>query len=131
MNYLIFDSDIYYENETGTSGILKKDKVKTLFPGPDKECMVVVIETLQKKIVAPEKILAKKDEAIASSFTDEYAIQSERIAQNLFQVTAIEKSRINELYKELGYENVKLVVPYGIALREFINSNDLFSKIKR
>jgi hypothetical protein len=44
---------------------------------------------------------------------------------------AIEKSKINDLYKELGFENVKLVVPYGVALREFIKSNDLFSKNKK
>lgn len=131
MNYLIFDTDIYYENETGASGILKKDKVKTLFPGTDKECMVAVIETLQKKLVAPEKMPVKKDEVIASSFGEEYAIQSERISQNLFQIMAIEKSKINDLYKELGFENVKLVVPYGVALREFIKSNDLFSKNKK
>ena len=131
MNYLIFDTDIYYENDLGASGIMTRDKINTLFSGPDKECMAVVIETLQKSIVAPEKIPAKKDEAIALSFTDEYAIESERIAPNLFQVTALEKSKITELYKYLGYENVKLVVPYGVALREFIRTSDLFGKNKR
>jgi hypothetical protein len=61
MNYLIFDTDIYYENDSGASGILTRDKIDTLFSCPDKECMVAVIETLQKKLVAPEKIPAKKD----------------------------------------------------------------------
>ena len=128
MNYLIFDTDIYYEDESGKAQILKKNERGALLSLPDKEYSVAVIETLQKKIVAPENIPAKKDEAIASSFSDEYAIQSERIAQNLFQVTAIEKSKINALYKDLGFENVKLVVPYGIALREFIKDKDLFAK---
>ena len=131
MNYLIFDTDIYYENETGTSGILTKDKVKTLFPGTDRQCMAVVIETLQKKLVAPEKIPAKREEVIAASFPGEYAIQSEQIAPNLFQAIAFEKSKVTELYKCLGQENVKLVVPYGVALREFIRSNDIFAKNKR
>ena len=131
MNYLIFDTDIYYEDESGKARILKKNEIGALLSLPDKEYSVAVIETLQKKIVAPENIPAKKDEAIASSFSDEYAIESERIAQNLFQVTAIEKSKINALYKDLGFENVKLVVPYGIALREFIKDKDLFAKNKR
>ena len=131
MNYLIFDTDIYYENETGTSGILARDKVKALFPGTDRQCMAVVIETLQKRLVAPEKIPAKREEVIAASFPGEYAIQSEQIAPNLFQAIAFEKSKLTELYKCLGFENVKLVVPYGVALREFIRSKDLSAKNKR
>ena len=131
MKYLIFDTDIYYEDESGKTGILKRNDIGALFPSPDKDCMVAVIETLQKKLVAPEKPPVKKDEAIASSFTSEYAIQSERIAQNIFQVAAVEKSKINELYKELGFENVRLVVPYGVALREFIRGKELSAKNKR
>ena len=131
MNYLIFDTDIYYENDSGASGILTRDKIDTLFSCPDKECMVAVIETLQKKLVAPEKIPAKKDEVIASSFTGDYAIQSEWVAHNLFQAVAIEKSKVNEIYKFLSPENVKLIVPYAVALREFIKDRDLFNKNKR
>ena len=131
MNYLIFDTDIYYENDLGASGILTRDKLSTLFSGADRQCSVAVIETLQKKLVAPEKIAGKKDEVIASSFTGDYVIESERIAPNVFQAIAFEKSKVTELYKCLGFENVKLVVPYGVALREFLKSRDLFSKNKK
>ena len=131
MNYLIFDTDIYYENESGACSILSGNEANALLLDPDKECRVIVIDTLQKKIVAPEKIAAKRDDAIASSFSGDYVIQSERITQNLFQVTAIEKSKLTEIYKRFGFENVRLVIPYGVALREFLKSNDLLGKDRR
>ena len=68
MNYLIFDNDIYYETKD-TSGIVPKDQLNTIFTGPDKDCVVAVIDTLQKQLVAPEKLTSKKDEVIASGFT--------------------------------------------------------------
>lgn len=130
MNHLIFDNDIYFEAE-GSGGIVPKDKMSTVLTGLDKEFKVAVIDTLEKQVVAPEKLASKKDEAIASSFTGEYVTQSERVAPNLFQVIAIEKSKLSELYKCLGFENVRLVVPYGVALREFLKENNLLREKKR
>lgn len=130
MNYLIFDNDIYYDN-CGKTGIVSKDKINTVFAGSAKEAYIAVIDTLQKQVAAPEKPVSKKDEVIASSFAGDYVTQSERIAANLFQVIAIEKAKINEIYKYLGFENVRLVVPYGVALREFLKSNNIFGQNKR
>ncbi|MDP2929106.1 MAG: hypothetical protein Q8O01_03450 [Candidatus Omnitrophota bacterium] len=130
MNYLIFDSDIYYEAE-GSGGIASRDKINAVFTGPGKEFEVAVIDTLQKQLVAPEKSASKKDDLLASSFTGEYVTQSERVARNLFQIIAIEKVKISEIYKYLGFENVRLVVPYGVALREFLRSNNLLKEDKR
>ncbi len=36
-----------------------------------------------------------------------------------------------QVYKYLGFENVRLVVPYGLALREFLKINNLFAQDKR
>ena len=130
MNYLIFDNDIYYDSE-GKNGIISKDKINAAFTGSLKDVSVVVIDTLQKQVAAPEKSPSKKDEVIASSFSGDYLTQSERIAENLFQVIAIEKPRISEIYKYLGFENVRLVVPYGVALREFLKTSNLFSQNKK
>ena len=130
MNYLIFDNDIYYETKD-SSGIVPKDQLNTIFTGPDKECEVAVIDTLQKQLVAPEKLTSKKDEIIASGFSGDYVTQSERIGQNLFQVIAIEKAKISKIYKYLGLENVRLVTPYGAALREFLKGYGLISENKR
>ena len=130
MNYLIFDNDLYYDLE-GKTGREPKSEMQTVFKDAAMEVSVAVIETLQKQIAAPEKSPSKKDEVIATSFTGEYLIQSERIAENLFQVIAVEKSKINELYKCLGFENVRLVVPYAIALREFLKNNNIIDDKKR
>ena len=130
MNYLIFDEDIYYDLD-GKTGIVSKDKMHDVFGGLPKDAAVAVIDTLQKQVAAPEKSSSKKDEIIASSFSGEYLTQSERIAENLFQVIAIEKPKVAQVYKHLGFENVRLVVPYGVALREFLKNNNLFSQDKR
>lgn len=130
MNYLIFDEDIYYDLD-GKTGVISKDKIHDVFGGLPKDAAVAVIDTLQKQVAAPEKSPSKKDEVIASSFTGEYLTQSEKIAENLFQVIAIEKPKVAQVYKHLGFENVRLVVPYGIALREFLRNNNLFSQDKR
>ena len=130
MNYLIFDEDIYYDLD-GKTGVVSKGKMYDVFGGLPKDVAVAVIDTLQKQIAAPEKSSSKKDEVIASSFSGEYLTQSERIAENLFQVIAIEKPKVAQVYKHLGFENVRLVVPYGVALREFLRNNNLFSQDKR
>ncbi len=130
MNYLIFDNDVYYDIDAKT-GVAARNEIQAVFKGSTREVSVAVIDTLQKQVAAPEKSPSKKDEVIASSFTGEYLIQSERIAENLFQVIAIEKPKISEIYKYLGFENVRLVVPYGAALREFLKSNNLFGQNKR
>jgi hypothetical protein len=129
MNYLIFDNDIYYDSE-GKIGILSKDKISSFF-GQAQEFSVAVIDTLQKQVAAPEKPASKREEVLASSFSGEYLTQSERIAPNLFQVVAVEKPKVAEVYKHLGLENVKLLVSYGTALREFLKSKGLFSQNKR
>lgn len=130
MNYLIFDNDVYYDID-GKTGFASRNEIQAVFKGAIREVSVAVIDTLQKQVAAPEKSQPKKDEVIASSFTGEYLIQSERIAENLFQVIAVEKPKINEVYKYLGFENVRLVVPYAIALREFLKNNNIASDKKR
>jgi len=130
MNYLIFDNDIYYDLG-GKTGIVPKNDIQAVFKGSSMEARVLVIDTLQKQVVAPEKISLRRDEVLSSAFTGEYLTQSERISENLFQVIAVEKPKINEVYKYLGFENVKLLIPYAIALREFLKNNRLLDEKKR
>jgi len=130
MNYLIFDNDIYYDLE-GKTGIAPKSEIQAVFKGSTMEAAVAVIDTLQKQIAAPEKSPSKRDEVLSSAFTGEYLTQSEKISENLFQVIAVEKPKINEIYKYLGFENVRLVVPYAVALREYLKNNKLLDENKR
>ena len=130
MNYLIFDNDIYYDLD-GKAGIAPKSDIQAVFKGSSMQAQVLVIDTLQKQVAAPEKITLRRDEVLSSAFTGEYLTQSERISENLFQVIAVEKPRINEVYKSIGFENVKLVIPYAVALREFLKSNNLLDEKKR
>jgi hypothetical protein len=129
MNYIIFDNDIYYD-KAGKTGFCSKDKMSSIF-GTNEEFSVAIIDTLQKQQAAPEKPVSKRDEVLASSFTGEYVTQSERISPNLFQVIAADKPKIAEIYKHLGFENLKFLVPYGAALREFLKSNGLFAQNKK
>jgi len=130
MNYLIFDNDIYYDVD-GKTGIAARDKINDVFKGSAKDALVAIIDTVQKQVAAPEKSPLKKDEVIAASFSGDYVIQSEQISRNLFQVIAIEKPKVAEVYKYLGFENVERLVPYGVALREFLKNNNLFGQNKR
>ncbi len=130
MNYLIFDNDVYYDLD-GKTGRAPKQDIQAVFKGSTMEAVVVVIDTLQKQVAAPEKSPLRRDEGLSSAFTGEYLTQSERIAENLFQVIAVEKPKINEVYKYLGFENVRLVVPYAVALREFLKNNKLPDEKKR
>jgi len=130
MNYLIFDNDIYYDLD-GKTGIAPKSDIQAVFKGSSMQVQVLVIDTLQKQVAAPEKIPLRRDEVLASVFTGEYLTQSERISENLYQVIAVEKLRINEVYKSIGFENVKLLIPYAVALREFLKKNNLLDEKKR
>ncbi len=130
MNYLIFDNDIYYDLD-GKTGIAPKSDMQAVFKGSSMEASVLIIDTLQKQVAAPEKIPLRRDEVLSSAFTGEYLTQSERISENLFQVIAVEKPRINEVYKYLGFGNVKLLVPYAVALREYLRNNKLPDENKK
>ncbi|RJP30006.1 MAG: hypothetical protein C4533_00065 [Candidatus Omnitrophota bacterium] len=130
MNYLIFDNDVYYDLD-GKNGIAPKSDIQAVFKGTSMETQVLVIDTLQKQVAAPEKIPLRRDEVLSSAFTGEYLTQAERISENLFQVIAVEKPRINEVYKILGFENVKLLIPYAVALREFLKVNNLLDDRKK
>jgi len=124
MNYLIFDNDIYYDVD-GKTGVAARNEAQAIFRVAPMDVSVAVIETLQKQVAAPEKTPYRKEEVIASAFSGEYLVQSERIAENLFQAVAVEKRKINEVYKYLGVENVRLVVTYAAALREFLRNNNI------
>ena len=121
MNYLIFDNDVYYDLE-GKTGRAPKSDIQAVFKGSTMETAVAVIDSLQKQVAAPEKSLSRKDEVVSAAFTGEYLTQSERISKNLFQVVAVEKPKINEVYKSLGFENVRLLVPYAVALRDTLKT---------
>ena len=129
MNCIIFDQEIYYDSG-GNTGILSREELKTGLAGLGKDFLVAVIDTLQKQVVAPEKSASKREEVISASFGSEYLTQSERISANLFQVIAAEKTKISEVYNCLGFENIKTVVPYGVALREFLKENGVFEQGK-
>ncbi len=130
MNYLIFDNDVYYDLD-GKTGIAPKSDIQAVFKGSSMEAQVLVIDTLQKQVAAPEKTPLRRDEVLSSAFTGEYLTQSERISENLYQVIAVEKPKINEVYKYLGFENVKILIPYAVALREFLKINKLLDENKR
>ena len=129
MNYLIFDNYIYYDAEGKRSTTLK-EKLSEIFPFGLKDVSVALIDSLQKKVSVSEKNTFKKGEALASAFSGDYVTQAERLDQDLFQVTALEKSKIDGIYKHLGFENIKLIVPYALALREFLKANTLIPKEK-
>lgn len=122
MNYLIFDNEIYYETN-GKTGIAQKDRLQDVFSVPKDGFAVAMIDTLQKTVAAPEKDSFKKDEILAGSFSADYVIQSEKVGRNLFQVIAVEKKIVNEIYACLDLENIKRVVPYAVALREFLKKS--------
>ena len=130
MNYLIFDNDVYYDLE-GKTGRAPKSDIQAVFKGSTMETAVAVIDSLQKQVAAPEKSPSRRDEVVSAAFTGEYLTQSERISENLFQVVAVEKPRINEVYKSLGFENVRLLVPYAVALREYLKNNKLPDEKKK
>lgn len=130
MNYLIFDSDIYYETKEGSGRISRQD-IGMIFTGPDKDVSIAVIDTLQKQVAAPQKDAFNRDQLIAASFSPEYVTQSEQIGSNMFQVIAVERAKVAEIYKSFGFENVRRVVPYGVALREFLKTSGLLDSKKR
>lgn len=130
MNYIIFDNDIYYEAKD-KKGMVSKQEIGTIFDATPKDVSAIVIDTLQKQVPALEKGGFKRDEALACAFSGDYISQSEQIGHNLFQVIAIEKTKLNDIYKCLGFENVKLLIPYALALREFLKANNLILKEKR
>ena len=53
MNYLIFDNDVYYDLD-GKTGKAPKQDIRAVFKGSTMEVSVAVIDTVQKKVAAPE-----------------------------------------------------------------------------
>ena len=130
MNYLIFDNEIYYLAGE-KAGHIPKGEINSVLSGTNKEALVLVIDAQQQLVPAPEKDISKRDDILASSFPEQYITQAEPAGHNLYQVVAIEKTKINEIYQCLGFANVKLVIPYAVAVRSYLQKNNLLSEDKK
>lgn len=124
MNYLIFDNEIHYLAGEKL-GHIAKEEINSILTGPKNEAVVAVIDTQLKLVPAPEKDISKRDDILAGSFPEQYITQAEHAGNNLYQVVAIEKTKISEIYQALGFDNVKLVIPYAVAVRSFLQKNNL------
>src|SRR3989338_2399547 len=129
MNYLIFDNEIHYSTGDKT-GHIPLAEINSILSGATKEAMVAVIDSQQQLVPAPEKDISKRDDILAASFPEQYITQAEHAGNNLYQVVAIEKTKISEIYQYLGFDNVKLVIPYAVAVRAFLGKNNLLSEDK-
>ena len=129
MDFLLFEEKIYYSIDN-KKGALPKSEIRSLFSGKPKELCVALTDTIQKVTAAPDSNPEKRDEMIIKSFSEDFIIQSENIDKNLYQVIGIEKQKVKEVYALLEKEKVKLLLPYGLALRAFLNKCNFSVKDK-
>jgi len=129
MNYLLFNNDCLISHGHQVRRLKRDDGLETILGTVDSAsiCVVDVDVLIAAAVEAP---LEKKDSILVRKFTglyqhDVYIIQDERIDTNLFQVMGIKEQRIREIYALIPPSRVRLLVPYGMALRQAMFKNGI------
>lgn len=128
MHYFIINQDIWmaHDQEFRRISFQESDKV----PSQDiSMAHVCVVDVDVMQAVAPEERTEQKDMVLAREFSAQfpgsYIIQDERIGTNQFQVVGVREERIREIYRLLPHEKVGTLIPYAMALRAYLTSQDL------
>ena len=123
MKYFIFDDKFYAQSDSFLNGAGPEDINFGLFN--EGSVCVSVVDYTSKVIVTSETNLKTKEEAILQQFDDSFVVQDERIGSNTFQVVGVENELIKRIY--YAFKNLKVVsvIPYGLALRAYLNSMNL------
>jgi len=123
MKYFIFDDKFYARSDSFLNGAGPEDINRGLFK--EGSVCVSVVNYAPKVIVTSETNLKTKEEAILREFDDSFVVQDERIRSNTFQVVGVENELIKQIYAAFKELKVVSVIPYGLALRAYLNSMNL------
>ncbi|MBF0532630.1 MAG: hypothetical protein HQL23_05965 [Candidatus Omnitrophica bacterium] len=126
MTRLIFNSHMFV-SAGGQFCRVDKEKLGDILPESARALISVVeIEVCQLPAPedSPERIDHMLSEGFAQQFSDEYVIQYERIAANLFQVVGVKKEILRDIYANVGFSRVAAVVPYGLTVRSLLKRRE-------
>ena len=122
MNYLIYARDfVIYRIGGDRAGTADHKTIRSFFLGPSQPVSVAAVKTSSELFEVEDK-KGGVERILASSFGEGYTVQHERLDSKRFQVFGIEKSLIEEIHSRLDPEEIKLITPYALAIRRYIDS---------
>jgi hypothetical protein len=128
MHYFLFNNDVFVSTG-GEIERLNAEKQKTFAFGSVRTAHVCVVDVDVLVAVAPEERPEQRDVVLAKEFTrvhpGEYIIQEERIAANMFQVVCVKTEKARDIYKRLPGDRIITFTPYAMAVRAFLNTQNL------
>lgn len=127
MHYFIFNNDIWVSQAQQIRRL--KDQEQERYPFSDVTAAHVCLVDVDVMVaVAPEERAEQKDMVLAREFSSQYSgefiIQDERIGTNQFQVVGAKAERVREIYRLFPGESVRAFVPYAMALRAYLTTQE-------
>jgi hypothetical protein len=129
MTCMLIDDWVYMDVD-GKVGVYGRQEVDRNFKSKFKEVKVSFLNYETKVLSLSEKRSPYQEALINSAFDDGYMMTQERLSSDLVQVIAAKKETIEEIYQHLNPVTIDSFVPYAVAVRAFLKSQDLLSPAK-
>ncbi len=129
MTHVLVDDWLYMDID-GHSAAYGREEVERGIKSRMKLVTAAFIDCETKIVAVPQESGVEKEALINAAFSNEYLIQEERLQQNIFQVTAVKKAKVEEIYQYFKPVTVKALVPYPVGIRAFLASHSLLPQDK-
>lgn len=127
--YFFQNESVYWEKD-GQFGVVSKEEfAKTTFP-KDTSAQVLIYNVDFKTLTLSNVDTHLSEDVVASEFSPDYVVQSERINSSVYQGMATTKEQVSETYSLFNKDAIKVFIPYQIALRAFISNKKLLDELK-
>ena len=127
--YFFQNGSVYWQKDNQFGVVSKEEFKKDTFPKDN--FAQVLINNIDFKTVSISDINAHlADDQIASEFSPDQVVQSEKISATVYQGMAASKDQVSETYRLFNKDAIKVFIPYPIALRSFINYKQLLNELK-
>ena len=131
MHYFLFDSDVFVSTDQDVKRLRTEEQKMAVFAGVQ-TAHICVVDVDVLVAVAPEERPEQKDIILTKEFSrvhpGDYIIQDERIGTNMFQVVGVKTEKVREIYQQFPGDKIVTFTPYAMAVRAFLNTQNLASR---
>ena len=130
MGKYFFQNESVYWEKNGQFGVVSKEEFSKITYPKDTFAQVLIYNVDFKTLTLSNVDTHLSEDVVASEFSPDCVVQSERINSSVYQGMAITKEQVSETYSLFNKDAIKVFIPYQIALRAFISNKKLLDELK-
>ncbi|MBF0485822.1 MAG: hypothetical protein HQL16_04835 [Candidatus Omnitrophica bacterium] len=125
--YLFQNGSIYFERN-GKLERIKEEAFLFSDNAKDSSVQVMVAETIFKRVDILLSQMKRRDEIFNAQFSDEFAVQDEKLKNGVFQLMAASAARLRAIARVFPIKTIKSCVPYALAVRALLLSRGIINE---